>query len=227
MLSLLSKVRHEGFLASRRGAVLVEFALIVPFLVAMLLGMHEGTRLLRASQHMTNYVNSAAYDLASSVANVSPASLRGIVERVAIMAPEIIRPNESPWWGGAGGYLAVGITMVSMVPRDPVCQSNCNYRPRVAWPYGSLRRNCGDLGIVASGTQTSTATIPAGVLQSGGLAIVDVKTTYRYVFGNGTVPDKELSTSGYFPVRNWRNTNVSPVPLLNNPDGESLVCVLT
>jgi len=219
MLShFFSRKTEDGFVASRSGAALIEFALVVPFLMAMLLGMHETTRLLRASHHMTNYVNTAAYDVASASSNVTQAAMRSIIDRVGLMVPEIMRDGTSPWSGSPNGIVDVGISMIRMSPRDPTCQSGCNYKAMVAWSFGNLRRSCGEQDSMSSAAPPSSVALPIGVFQSGAVAVVDLATNYQYRFAS-IVPSKELRVAAYFPVRNWRNTNSSPVPLLTGSDG--------
>jgi hypothetical protein len=208
---------EEGFVSSRSGAALIEFAMVVPFLMALLLGTHETTRLLRASHHMSNYVNTTAYDLAGVASDVSQATLRSMVDRVSLMVPEIMRDGLSPWSGSPNGIVDIGFTMVRMTPRDPACQSACNYKAMVAWSFGNLRRPCGEQDSMSSAAQPTSLALPIGAFQSGALAVVDLATSYQYRFAS-VVPSKEMRVAGYFPVRNWRNTNASPVPLLTGSD---------
>ena len=186
--------------------------------MTLMLGVQETTRVLRASHHMTNYVNAVAYDVAGASTDISQSSLRELIDRAALMAPEVIRESESPWSASPNGYLDIGITMVRMSPRDASCQRNCNYKATVAWSFGSLRRACGELVSAAADPTPSLTSLPAGVFQSGALAVVDFNTDYRFLFTTGVMPPKNLRVAGYFPVRNWRQGNVSPVPQLTGSD---------
>jgi hypothetical protein len=217
MLCFFQFSYSKRFVKSQAGTALIEFALVFPILMAMLLGVHETTRVLRASHHMTNYVNAAAYDLAGTATDVTQSSLRELIDRVALMVPEIIRSGTSPWSGSASGYVDVGISMVRMTPRVATCQRNCSYKAVVQWSFGNLRRPvCSELSEVPSSATPSPNTLPSGVFQSGALAVVDLSTDYRYLL-TSVLPPKNLRASGYFPVRNWRELS-SPTPRLTGSD---------
>lgn len=217
LMRFFRRKTEDGFMATRSGAALIEFALVVPFLMAMLLGMHETTRLLRASHHMTNFVNTAAYDLAGTSSDVTQSAMRSIIDRIGLMVPEIIREGTSPWSRSPNGIVDVGISMIRMTPRDPACQSACNYKAMVAWSFGNLQRPCGEQTSMSSAAQPTLTDLPIGVFQSGALAVVDLSTDYQYRFAS-VVPSKNLRVAAYFPVRNWRNMNTSAVPLLSGSD---------
>ena len=217
-MHLFFRPSGQTFLGSQSGAALIEFALVFPVLMALFLGVQETTRILRANHHMTNYVNAVAYDVAGASTNINQSSLREMIDRAALMVPEIIRDGMSPWSSSPSGYLDVGITMVRMTPRDATCQRGCTYKATVAWSFGNLRRACGELDSASAAAAPTLVSLPAGVFQSGALAVVDINTDYRFLFTSGLVPPKNLRTAGYFPVRNWRQGSVSAVPLLTGSD---------
>jgi TadE-like protein len=205
------------FMKSQAGTALIEFALVFPILMAMLVGVHETTRVLRASHHMTNYVNAAAYDVAGTGTDLTQASLRELVDRVALMVPEIIRSGSSPWSSSASGYVDIGISMIRMTPRVATCQRNCSYKATVQWSFGNMRRPaCAEMSEASADAEPSQNSLPSGVFQSGALAVVDLSTSYRYML-TSLAPPKNLRASGYFPVRNWRQLS-SPTPRLTGSD---------
>ena len=187
---------------STQGAALVEFAVVTPLLVSLLLGANELTRWMRARQHMEDYAATVAADVSMVAATISAGTLRELVERIGLVAPELVDPSRPAWDPTAtqSDYLGVGITMVMVSQTDPLCNTKCSFKGDVAWTFGSLQRACGVI------------TLPPGSEIIGPLVIVDVRSTYKFVFdlAGRLGPAPTLSTTVFQNVRNWKAAGLAP-----------------
>ena len=196
------------FLASTNGSSLVEFALISPILITLMVGSNELARWIRARQHMEDYATMVASDISGASAAVSPFTLAEMIERIGLVAPELVDPT-LPAWNQSTDYLSVTISMAMMTnPPGSTCSTNCTYDVKMAWSFGNNKRNCSS----TRGPPPSTP-LPIGLdRQPGSAVIVDVVSKYKFVFGlNASIAtEPTLSTTVWQPVRNWRGTGVFP-----------------
>ncbi len=196
--------------ASTSGSVFVEFVFIAPVLATLLVGSNEMTRLMRARQHLEDYATTVANDVAAANEVIPAATLRDMIERIGLVAPELIDPAQSAWdntvrtQGAAtitNRYLLVGISMVVSTPIDSSCHVNCTYTTKLAWTFGNYQRKC-----------NNAVTLPTGSVQEGPVVIVDVTTDYKFVFGPaahlGTGPT--LSATTFQPLKNSKFAGVAP-----------------
>ncbi len=197
------------FLTSTDGSSLIEFALICPILLTLLVGSNEITRWIRANQHMEDYATMVASDISGSSAAVSPFTLAEMIERIGLVAPELVDPTRSAWIESSD-YLSVTISMAMMTrPAGFTCTTNCTYDVKMAWSFGDNKRNCS----VTGGGPLPNRPLPNGLnKQPGSAVIVDVVSKYKFVFGLNTsiATAPLLSTTVWEPVRNWRGTGAFP-----------------
>ena len=229
-------LRLAAFRSSGSGSIAIEFVLVFPIFVGIMIATSEFTRFLRARQHLHDYAAMVAYDIAGASAPVTAESLREMIQRFGLVVPELVDITQTAWSNDPNNYLRVGITMVAMTPatpptsRTPVCllQSGCTYKGFVAWSFGNYKRVCSDrtLGIAAApaaGPDTRD-NLPSGAFQQNAIVVVDVKVTYKPLFANGfnlnamantwvNLPlSRTLTTFAWQPVRNWRGTGTSSYP---------------
>ena len=223
--------RLAAFRASGSGSIAIEFVLVVPIFLGIIMGASELTRFLRARQHLHDYAAMVAYDIAGTAGSVTAETLREMIQRFGLVVPELVDPTQTAWSSSASNYLAVGITMVSMKPANPGCtqtQLGCAYKGFVAWSFGNYTRSCSDatfgISVAYPGIVDSQANLPPGAFQPNAIVVVDVKVDYKPLFANGfnlsalgKTPVKlalspTLTTFAWQPVRNWRDTGTSSYP---------------
>jgi hypothetical protein len=206
MSFILPRTFLRRFCASTQGTALMEFALIFPLLATILIGANEYTRWMRASQHMQDYATMIASDISGASQEVSPYTLAEMIERIGLVAPELVDPSRGAW-GLDEEYLSVTITMAMMSnARCLPGQTGCTYTPTMAWSYGRNKR-------CTWGDPRPMGGVPQGLdRQPGPVVIVDVKSKYKFVFGLDTaiVAEPTLSTTVWRPVRNWRGSATFP-----------------
>ena len=216
------------FGACASGSVALEFVLVFPLLLGVLMAGNELARFLRIRQQLSDYAAMVAYDVAGATSPITAESLRELIQRVGLVAPELIDPSLTPWSADPGNYLAVGITMVAMSPQTSSCtsiMSGCPYDGKVAWSFGNKTPSCVTLSTAPANGPNTLANLPAGAFQRSPVVVVDVSVVYKPLFANGInlsafgnlthvdlLTSTTLTTFAWQSVRNWRNTGASSYP---------------
>jgi len=183
-------------LACTSGLATLEFALVAPTLLTLLLGTLEFSRWSTARQHMEDYAFSVATDLSGTTTPVSAYTLREMIERIGIIAPELVDGTNDAWQSGNTTYLGVTISMYLMTASVATCRTSCSYTAKLVWTFGNNKRDC------------AINPVFTGASQPGYVVVVDVKSQYKFVFDvrNRLAAAPTLSTTIWLPVRNWRGT---------------------
>jgi len=199
-----------AFRACTGGVVTLEFAMVMMILAPLLVCTLELSRWSTARQHMEDYAVTVAYDVASAPSTIPGATLQELMERIGLLAPELVDTTRTAWSATSADYLAVTISMFLMTPTVATCQYNCTYVANLAWTFGNNKRSC-----------TLKPSIP-GAPQAGPVVVVDVVSKYKFVFGVGDRigPEPTFSVTQWQPVRNWRSAT-SAYPQLGGSNGDS------
>ena len=143
-----------------------------------------------------------ANDISGAAQAVPAATLREMIERIGLLAPELVDPTRAAPTGSAtqSNYLGVGISMAMVSLTDPQCHTNCSFTGKLVWTFGSRQRSCG------------AVSLPTGVEIVGPLVLVDVLSVYKFkIDTTGRLgPSPTLSTTTYQNVRNWRDASLVP-----------------
>jgi Flp pilus assembly protein TadG len=155
----------------RRGVTVVEFSLVAPILVSMLIGGFEISRYVLLQQKL-NGVSASMADLVSQAETLSAAELNSLFTSVDYLI--------KPFSMGADGVVIV--SSIGAVDGNP---------PTVFWQRkggGTLVRDS------EFGNEGDTATLPTGfIIRSGeSLIVVEVYYDYTPLLGEQFVSSKEL-----------------------------------
>jgi hypothetical protein len=196
----------QRFLFDRRATSAVEFALVLPFLMTLLLGSFELQRLLRHERRLTLAANTTAQLLAQrQLGDDSP--LESDRNSIIQIIPELTAAFGSNIWEN----LAHQITLVAFRPTVPGCTQSCTYRAHVAqiWPasapaltvpFNDMRRQCGELTRSAAGSPPSNTTLPVP-FGPGVLIVVDLRLAFRPLIGSAFLPASLLTRQGFASPR--------------------------
>ena len=215
------------------GVAAIEFVLVFPLLIGVLVAGNELARYIRARQQLNDYAGMVAYDIAGASTDVSVHTLAEMIRRFGLVAPELVDTTKDPWPSStnAAPYFTVGITMVEMLPFN--CQSSarsqykCDFTARVKWSFGSRQRGCVDLAKrVGVGSSVSLEDLPEGAFQPNAVVVVDVSAPYNTIFPSGfklgsigysfdltainTLLKKTYVAESWQSVRNWRASTKFP-----------------
>lgn len=184
-------------------AAAIEFTIIAPVLILLLLAGFEASRTISMMRRMSYFTNSVAWDFAGIGDQVSGATrakgvrLYEFATRLGLLVPEM---------GGVYLYdharYKIGFTMAQMTPTVAGCSTGCSYTANVAWSWGDMTRACGALGSMPNSAAYDVGKLPAGAFQAGAIAIVDVQADYRPILNLPLFPARTYRFSAYFPVRN-------------------------
>ena len=215
---------HRFFRGCASGAVAVEFVFVFPLLMGLLFAGNEVARFLRTRQQLTDYASMVAYDVAGVVADVNPEMLREMIQRIGLVAPEVIDSTQTAWSNSNAQYFRVGISMVQMTAQNCPTGSvrtldGCTFEAKVQWSYGNLKRQpCAILTARGANADlpTTLTTLPSGAFQPNAVVVVNVWTTYRPIFAHGFELSatnsihvdlglaRSLTAETWLPLRNWR-----------------------
>ena len=191
---------RRTFFACTKGVASIEFAFVALLLVPLLVGTLELSRLATARQHVEDYGITVATDLSGTSTDVSAHTLREMIERIGFLAPELVDPDRTAWITGDTDYLGVTLSLFLLTPTVANCKASCFYTANLVWTFGNNKRAC------------SVHPTFVGAAQPGPIAVVDVKSQYKFVFGvGGRIGAAPLLTSTtWLPLRNWRGSSSFP-----------------
>jgi|GEM_PF-4558443 len=172
------------------GTSALEFAMILPVLVILILGTAEWSRYSRYERHLTRTTKMIAEIVAASVqtsGNFYESNVHAAESAVYANFPEIATGDGcgSPWCD-----LYSQVSVIKFTPTVATCKIGCNYTGKLllAWwlPY------CGAVNAVPSGSDQNIFDVDQSMFGPG--YIVKVVQGYTY---------RPLLFGGIFPARTW------------------------
>jgi len=203
------------FLGDTRAASVIEFALILPVLLILMLGGIQLVTYIDASrkvgliaQSISQMISQAMPPSGSTVATVTAADLHFSYDSTLVLFPYLLKdaPRQGlQWWQDiAITYAAVAFTQTS---------SNCTggdlsacYTAAVAWTSsgttGGNYRPCKVPQLPAADTTPpNRTTLPRSVFGPGSIVAVDVVFNFRPTFGARFIPAVRIARSMYVQPR--------------------------
>ena len=184
----------------------VEFALILPLLLMLLLGSAEFNRYYRYARHLEYAADTAANMTAQRQAPLTLRDLNFDLNTASWVFRELITeaPASTIWWQKMGHQF----TMVVFTPTVANCKTNCSYVANVAWVWpeykiklDGLIRSCGALQPAADDAAPSGSAIPARLFGPGSLLVVDMTFDYKPQFGAGFIKPIRLTRQAFYAPR--------------------------
>jgi Flp pilus assembly protein TadG len=219
---LVINTRIKRYAASASATALIEFSLILPVLVIMLMSTFELSRFIEFKRHAAAYAQTLVRQFSSFNTNVTNYDLWSTNDVALWIVPEYtaMRANKGLFNYNDTGR-GVQITSVSFQPSVSGCTSSCTYTTgKVMWYYtsGSIgtQRQCGTPQTsVAMATTTPDNTIPSGYFNKGGLVIVDIMLTYTPVFSS-VIPERPVYATAYGSPIFYPDSYIPVEPILYN-----------
>jgi Flp pilus assembly protein TadG len=184
----------RDFVAERRGAVAVEFSVIIPMLMIMTLGVSDATGALRSLQRTEVAANAIAEmvtNCASQNYMVMSTSCGSGAADPSVTQPANIISNQDAQnlMGAVKAYFptasvlpTVVLTSVVFTPNGctgSACSANVAWSTVLSGGDQSKQRPCGSL---TASTTPGVGTLPPGVFGSAPVIVVDVYYTWTGVF---------------------------------------------
>jgi Flp pilus assembly protein TadG len=193
--------RAVARLARERGAVsAVEFALVLPVLICLMMGTVEMNRLAMTGKKAVAAANAIGEMLSSSQTPPTAAELQFISDSGMLIDPQVLTDAQVQgvnWWS----IMTSTFTSVVFRPTVAGCTVRCRYTANVAWSAGAQRRPCGPLQSVTNGSPYSPTTLPLSLFGPGSTIVVDSQYAYRPLFGDRIAGPRTITRSAYFAPR--------------------------
>jgi len=214
MRALVRRVAAAGCRRRRSGTVALEFALVMPVMVAGLLGVTDAGRALIAWQSITRTAAEVA-EIATAEAAVPNAQ-----GNYQLTDPQVQDATTAiyaflPQLNGGTDTSSFAVTLTSVVfsytcNGNNVCTSTAttawsvvgSFSPSVAAVVATYARACGTLAQTLPGSNPSLTTLPTeGVSGLSSLVVADVQYTFTPLFFNFITGPITMFRSAYLPTR--------------------------
>jgi Flp pilus assembly protein TadG len=153
-----------AFLADRQAVAALEFALILPLLIAMTGGVFEYASFVRQSRQLTDAASGVAGILAMNVSStVTSLDLHYANDAVMLIYPKVLADaavKKIAW----NADITIGMAGISFTPQVVTCTASCTYTASVTWTGGDMLRTCGSTLTAALNTAVpSPTTLPSAL----------------------------------------------------------------
>lgn len=215
----------RGLAACRRGVAALEFALVAPIMIVMMIGVFDIARAMTVQQEVYNATHSIL---------VSASSLAVQPDKTTSLTPTQVQQSLSAVFaaipgrrnGTLSGVTGVVLTSVNFTQSDPTCKPTtsapCPYVPNVAWsvayadPAGrnggnantfqAATRPCMQLNQTGPTQETPgdlTSVRTKGLTNPDAMLIVDTHYRYTPLFFRFVTGPIDFWSSGYWPIRSF------------------------
>jgi hypothetical protein len=232
-------VRTRQFARATAGVVALEFALMAPMMVLLLIGTFDVSNAIIASSRLT----AAAQQIVEiATATASQANLNQLTETQAYQAttaPFALLPtllSEVPTGGALPpGYLnnpganfSITLSGVQFLGQPAGCTTNCTSYTTAytAWSMANRLgtksvRLCGTLTGVGNTTSPSMTTMPIGAFGPTGVLVADIAYTFVPTFSSVITGPIQMRRTAYLSPRSGTAITFSPSA---SPSNYSISC---
>jgi Flp pilus assembly protein TadG len=197
-----SRQQLKQFWGARQAIAAVEFALVLPLLVILMLGSVEAARLITFARRVTLVTTTAVEMLTQNgTGTVNYIDLHFAVDSTMVIFPQILQDvalKHVSW----SNDIAISIASVVFTPNPSTGTSNCSYVANVVWNSGPNKRTCGvPLTSVPDTAAPSKTALPADVFGPGSIVVVNIVFSYTPIFGFGLFGTVPIARSAYLSPR--------------------------
>lgn len=209
--------------AGTDGSVIVEFALIVPVMLVLILATFEISKFVQTNNQVVQVASITGQMISQLPGQAMVREVQRIWSAAPLIAPEAQRlarrRNAASW----DEVLDVTITSVVFRKTESECSTACEYKANVAWSVGRSPRSCGELTMTKS--DGTVGEVPAELVREGSALLVQTSLPYEpSMAGDGGLVsgivrqlDTRISETGWFQPRNSSRIVVAG-PAGSSPD---------
>lgn len=207
-----------GLRTDDSGAVAIEFALLLPILLVLLLGTFEISKYIQTNNQVVQTVNMIGQMASQLPASAKAADAQRIWSAAPLIAPEAHRVAERLGSQAWSDVLAVTITSIVFTKRIATCKTNCEYDGNVDWSVGQNAATCGKIrpGEVIRPT---SQVIPTALYGEGSVLLVQASLPYgpyltgtsSFLVGMAQALTTTMSEASWFLPRNASRIALSAV----------------
>ncbi len=191
-----------GLARSRTGIAAVEFAMILPLMIALMLGSVEIARYIVFSRKVELVANTAVEMLTQNgTGTVNYTDLHFAQDSTMVIFPQILQDaaNKGVTWSND---ISISMASVQFSPQPATCTNSCTYVAKVVWNSGPNPRPCGtNLAAVADTSTPTPTTLPTDLYGPGSVLVVDITFTYTPLFTQKLFGTIKLSRSAFVAPR--------------------------
>ncbi len=184
----------------RRGVAALEFAMMAPVLLIMLMFMYDAANGWITWQRLTQASRSVA-QIATLMA-VNADGTNTLSHDQAWRASTAVYAAMPETFAAGATY---GVTMTEVLFTGSKVRNATVYVANVAWSKTLLgvapRRLCGTLSVTGNTAASSLSTLPQDAFQAAPLLVVDVTYTFNPLFLGSLIGAIPMAWSAYLPVR--------------------------
>lgn len=194
------------------GASAIEFALVTPIMITMILGASEIERYYRYDRHMIMAAKHFSQVLANSVAETGElqrsmldSAMASVIMNFPELTAEAARSGQT--WQQT---LTSGGMLIRFTPTVVGCTAGCSYTGASEWTWGTSQ-SCGAITGASAGTAAGALTIPSGLFGPGVLFKTDLFLTYTPQFDT-ILPAFQMQRTGYATPVSTNNATLAGDP---------------
>lgn len=201
----------RGLARDRAGVGAVEFTLILPVALLLLLMGFDTARYVLATERVEEIANTAAEMLAQTGGSASAilpndgtvanADLQFYWDSSIFIFPGAAAAAQAQnvnWWS----QLIVHMSSINFVASPTGCTTTCSYKPVVVWSTQNYRACGSTITSVADTSTPSPSTLPKDIFGPGSVIVVDVTYLWKPTFGAAYLPSFTITRSTYMAPRN-------------------------
>ncbi|MDB5594843.1 MAG: pilus assembly protein [Hyphomicrobiales bacterium] len=194
------------------GVSAVEFAIVMPALVAVLLGTVEGGRYVMHARNLNLTVNGIAQMASQADGTLTASDAQFIRDSAMLSFPDALTEA-----GELGiewtDHLKIGISGIEFTQRPDTCATGpCQYFADTRWTAGhtAARKACGRISSAHPDASPSTTTLPYNTFGPHEVIAVVASVDYVPLFGSTVFPSLTLTRGAYFLPRTAAKIDYSP-----------------
>lgn len=201
--------RGRALGADTGGSVVVEFALVVPVMLMLILATFEISKFIQTNNQVVQTASMTGQMVSQLEGRASVAEIQRIWSAAPLIAPEAQRMAARR--GAASWNEVFDVTITSVVFRktEAHCTTDCDYEANVAWSVGRSPRACGTVAPAGEEESDDTA-VPEDLMREGSALLIQTSLPYEpYLVGESGAAaqvvrrlDTRISETGWFQPRN-------------------------
>jgi Flp pilus assembly protein TadG len=198
------------FVRANAALTAVEFALVMPILLILLLGGVDLVRYINMARQLTYLANSMATMIAERTTSLNGNDVTFAFNSALVAFPEVLNDparHGAPW----NTYLSLTLSSVQFTQTVPGCKFACSLKASVMWSLGTVAsRSCTVPPLRTSdNTKPSLITLPKDVFNQGTLIVADVSYPFVPTVGTAILPSVTMTRSIYLQPRYMTTTGVT------------------
>ncbi len=198
------------------GVSIIEFALILPALLILMLGGFQLILFVEASRRVSSVGNSISQMITqiapppgSSVATAKQSDVRFAYDATMVLFPYLLQDSKRKniaW----DQNISINVASIQFTKQLPTCPAGTDmsvcYKANVVWTstgsFGGKYRPCNQQQMAADDTATPTrTTLPRSLFGPGSVIAVDISFTFIPTFGAQLLPTIEITRSAFLQPR--------------------------